>query len=373
MIVHPLELSKRVCDNLIETFEPNELEPVNRPWFYAHGLFMCGLQCLYELTEDQRYLEYTKKWADSKIDENGEFYFKNSFIEGSDQPCFCPQLDAVQPGLPFFKLYRIYGDEKYKHAIEVLFDFLKNADKTSEGGYFHYWYKNLFPFQMWLDGLYMAEPFTMEYYLLTKKEECLDMIWNQFRLITEHTRDEKTGLLFHGWDETKEAAWADKETGHSSEFWGRSIGWYGVALADILEHFPKERPEYEKMKKMLLDVIEAVLKYQDESGLWYQVLDKGDREDNWLESSCTCLYLYTLSKCIRLGFLSKDYKNQADNAYRGILKMIKEDSGRILMENISKGLNVGDYEYYVGVKKSNSDLHGIGALVLGITEYAKIY
>lgn len=369
---HPLNIARRVCDTLIEKYQPNELEPVRRPWSYAHGLFMCGLQNLFEETKDIKYLEYTKHWADCKIDENGEFYFKDACIEGSDQPCLSLQLDTVQPGVPLFVLYKAYSDERYRCAIESLYELLEGAYTTSDGGYFHYWQTNRYAFQMWLDGLYMAEPFTMQYYLLTGKEECLDMVWRQVRVMTEHTFDEKTGLLYHAWDESKAAEWADRETGRSEEFWARSIGWYCVALVDILEHFPKERSEYKQMKQILVNVVTAVLSYQDKSGLWYQVMDKVEKADNWLESSSTCLFLYTISKSIRLGFLPKDYKRQAHLAYQGIISMLKEDNNCILLENISRGLNVGDYKHYVQAQKKNWDLHGFGTLVLSFTEYSKV-
>ena len=369
---NPLSLACEICDCIISGNEVQQLEPIRKKWFYAHALFMCGLQRLYELTSDVKYLEYTKEWADSKIDENGEFYFKNECIEGTDYPCFCPQLDSVQPGLPLFKLYEIYEEGKYRKAIENLYQFLLTAPTTSDGGYYHYWYMNKFPSQMWLDGLYMAEPFTMEYYLLNREEKCLDMIWKQIRLMTEHNLDENTGLLYHGWDESKNAKWADKETGRSKEFWGRSIGWYCVTLADILEEFPKDRGEYQKMLQMFLNIIDSVIHYQDKSGLWFQVIDKASEKDNWTESSCTCLFLYSLSKGLRLGLLSKKYEQFADSAYNGVLSVVKKDGNKYLMENISTGVNVGDYDYYVGARKSNSDLHGIGSLILALTEYSKI-
>ena len=190
--------------------------------------------------------------------------------------------------------------------------------------------------------------------------------------MTEHTLDEKTGLLYQAWDESKAAEWADRENGRSGEFWARSIGWYCVALVDILDHFPKERSEYEQMKQMLVNVVTAVLSYQDKSGLWYQVMNKGNRVDNWLESSSTCLFLYTISKGIRLGLLSEDYKKQAQLAYQGINSMLKEKNNCIFLENISIGLNVGDYKHYVQAQKKNWDLHGFGALVLSFTEYSKV-
>ena len=202
---NPLDIARRVCDILIETYQPDELEPVGKPWAYPHGLFMCSLQKLFEETNDKRYLEYTKRWADCKIDANGEFYFKDKWFDGEKQPCFSLQLDTVQPGVPLFVLYKIYGDERYRCAIECVYKLLKGAATTSDGGYFHYWQSDRFSYQMWLDGLYMAEPFTMQYYLLTGKEGCLDMIWRQVRVMTEHTLDEKTGLLYHAWDESKYA------------------------------------------------------------------------------------------------------------------------------------------------------------------------
>lgn len=369
MSIQPSDLMKMIADNYVDKIKPENLPSAERWWTYPHGLFMDALHRIYEYTGEEKYLLYTKEWADIRIDEDGEFLFKD-MMDSYGFPYLRIQLDAIQPGLPFFKLYEIYKDTKYKNVIENLFKLLSSVPKTSDGGYWHIISK---PNQMWLDGLYMAEPFVMRYYLLTGKKECLDMVWKQVKLMTEHTLDKKTGLLYHAWDESKEETWADKETGCSPIFWSRSLGWYGVALTDILDDFPRERAEYEQMKKMLQRFITSIIKYQDESGLWYQVINKGDREDNWLETSCACLYLYVISKCIRTGILDDKYIENAKRAYEGILQMsdIDEDKN-VTLKGVCKGINVGEYEFYINAKRGDNDLHGIGACLLALSEYSKL-
>ncbi len=365
MTYKPLEISKMLADGIIDKLKFNELPLAERIWIYTNGLFMCGLQRLYDLTGIEKYLTYTKEWADDKIDDNGEFYFKD-MVDACGFKYFRQQLDAIQPGLPYFKLYEVYGDEKYKNAIESVFQLLLTIPKTKEGAYWHVHSK---PYQIWLDGLYMAEPFTMEYYRLTGKEECLDYVYKQIKLMTEHTLDKETGLLYHAWDESKEADWADKETGLASEIWGRALGWYTVALAEVLKLYPKERKEYNLIKEYFVNILTAVVKYQDESGLWYQVTNKPENEENWLETSCTCLFLYALAYGVRSGILDESFAENANRAFDGVMTMIKDTENGPVLTGVCVGTNVGDYENYIKAKTVDNDLHGTGAFLLAMAEY----
>ena len=380
----PVEWAKKACDKLIETFSADELSaemwiqdykgrkwliPGGYPkmpeldfygarWRYNHGLFMVALQELYKETGIEKYLEYTKQWADGRIDENGKICVDVKF------------LDSIQPGLALFLLYEKFGDERYKKALDYLNDSFNIIGKTSEGGY---WHNNTRPHQMWLDGLYMAQPFIMKYGAMTGDADRFKKVAKQIRLMTKYTKDEKTGLLYHGWDESKEAVWADKETGRSSVFWGRAIGWYCFTLVDILEQFPKDLPEYEEIKGYLVSILEAILRYQDqESGMWYQVVNEVDKSDNWLETSCSCLFMYTLAKSIRLGYIDKKYIENVRRCYRGLFNHIEcADEGFILFD-VCSGTNVGEnYEFYIKRSRICNDYHGIGIFVLACLEYQK--
>jgi unsaturated rhamnogalacturonyl hydrolase len=329
-------------------------------WRYNHGLFMVALQGLYEATGAEAYIEYTKQWADGRIDENGNICVNVEF------------LDSIQPGLALFMLYEKYGDKRYKTAIESLKASMKGLARTGEGVYSH---NNERPHQIWLDGFYMAGAFTMAYgEKFGGGNSFFEEIAKHARVMTRHTRDEKTGLLCHAWDESKTAEWADKETGKSSQFWGRAVGWYVFTLADVLEKCPQDIPEYDEMKKMLTDQLLAVINFQDEkTGLWYQLLDKGQDPENWLETSCSCLFMYSIAKAVRLGLLDEKYIENVKRCYRGLFTRIDYGDEGFILYDISQGTMVSsEPDYYYKREKVCNDYHGIGIFVLACLEYSKI-
>jgi unsaturated rhamnogalacturonyl hydrolase len=230
---------------------------------------------------------------------------------------------------------------------------------------------------MWLDGLYMAEPFYAEYALTFDEKAAFDDIAKQFMLMERHARDDKTGLLYHGWDESRKQRWANPETGRSPNFWGRAMGWYAMALVDTLDHFP-DHPQVPELIAILNRLARAVAKYQDpRTGLWYQVLDKGAEKGNYLESSAACMFVYALAKGARNGYLASKYLQVAEKGYRGILKeFVKTDaSGRLNLEGTVSVAGLGgnpyrdgSYEYYLSEKVVTNDPKGIGALILAATE-----
>ena len=173
-------------------------------------------------------------------------------------------------------------------------DQLKTQPRTSEGGF---WHKKIYPSQMWLDGLYMGEPFYAEYAATFHEDAAFDDIAKQFILMELHSRDPKTGLLYHGWDESKQQRWADPATGHSPNFWGRAMGWYAMALVDTLDYFPQDHPQRGALLAILKRLAVAIEKYQEpKSGLWYEVLDKGSEKGNYLEASASCMFVYALAR-----------------------------------------------------------------------------
>lgn len=326
-------------------------------WRYNHGLFMAALQKLYGATGNEEFLLYTKSWADSRIDETG-------YVELKDE------IDAIQPGLALFMLYEKFGDKKYLSAIERIMAALKRVPKTSEGGY---WHKSTMPNQIWLDGLYMVEPFVIKYGKLKNDSSCYKSAAYQASLMTKYTKDEKTNLLYHGYDELGQEAWADKKTGTSPEFWARALGWYCVALVDILEDMPKETAEYKTLHEMLVSALDAVISYRDKNtGLWYQIIDKGEREDNWIEFSASCLFLYSICKSVRLGLVPEKYLSETDKTYHSLFHFVEiDENGELAVEGTCMGTNVGDYKHYINRKRVTNDFHGVGALVMTLVEFDK--
>lgn len=353
----PLEYAKEACDTLMNKFSPEDLPPKGR-FHYHQGVFLSGMEKTYELCKEEKYYNYIKGWVDSIIGEDGSI---NIFDRG--------QLDDIQPGVLLFSLYERTKDERYKIALDTLLPIIQEFPKNTDGGF---WHKDIYPNQMWLDGLYMAGPISVLYGKTFGKPEYFDMSTFQALLMEKKTKDSKTGLWYHAWDAVKEMVWADKETGLSPEFWGRSIGWVPVAMLEELDHLPKDHKDREEIIRLTTDLLKAVCNYQDsESGLWYQVVDKGGVEGNWLESSCTCLFVAAICKAVGDGFLDKSYLEYAKKGYEGIINRVRYDEKGIIIDNICIGTGVGDYTHYCNRPTSENDLHGIGAFLIMATEVYK--
>jgi len=231
---------------------------------------------------------------------------------------------------------------------------------------------------MWLDGLYMGEPFYAEYAAIFHEDAAFNDIAKQFVWMEAHARDPKTGLLYHGWDESKQQRWANPQTGLSPNFWARAIGWYGMALVDTLDYFPENHPERAELLAILKRLAPAIEKYQEpSSGLWYQILDKQNEKGNYLEASAACMFVYTLAKGVRRGYLPDRYQAVAQKGYQGILnRFVKTDaSGQVNLEGTVGGAGLGgnpyrdgSYQYYIGEKIVTNDPKGIGAFLMASSE-----
>jgi unsaturated rhamnogalacturonyl hydrolase len=232
---------------------------------------------------------------------------------------------------------------------------------------------------MWLDGLYMGAAFLAQYAVAFDEPSLFDDVALQFTLMEKHARDEKTGLLYHGWDESRMQKWADPVTGLSPHFWGRALGWFAMALADTLDYFPPDHPQRDHLIGILNRLMEAVVRYQDPAGgVWYQVVDKPEAEGNYTESSCSAMFVYTLLKSIRKGYISQSYADAAEKGYQGILKNFIEVSpdGQV---HLNKGCTVaglggnpyrdGSYEYYISERVRTDDAKAVGPFILASLEY----
>ncbi len=355
----PLEWAEKACVSLMEKYQPIQLPPENR-WHYHQGVFLYGMYRVWEQTANEEYFAYLKKYVDDLVDDEGNFYFRRD------------ELDAIQPGLLLFPLYNRTKEDKYKVAATKLRNLLKTLNRTSEGGY---WHKDKYPYQMWLDGLYMAGPFSVIYGTVFDEKELIEATLYQEKLMRKNTKDTETGLFYHAWDEKRVQPWANPTTGRSPEVWSRSIGWYGMALVDILDYLPKSHPAREELISEVKQYIDTLLKYQDEkTGLWYQIVDKGHLEDNWLESSGSALFIYTMAKAINNKYLDRSYQTFAEKSFAGILEHMVtfDDHERLQLEGICIGTSCGVYDYYVGRETSVNDLHGLGAFILAAVEMSKL-
>jgi unsaturated rhamnogalacturonyl hydrolase len=338
-------------------------------WDYEQGLMLQSLYKLYLKTKDKKYYNYIINNLKNFIEDNGKIktYNFSKF-----------RLDDIAPGVALLDIYKVSGEEKYKIAADTLRKQLKFQPRTEEGGF---WHKEIYPHQMWLDGLFMAEPFYARYAKMFNEVSGFDDIAKQFILIYKHTRDPKTGLLYHGWDESKEQKWANLKTGVSQNFWGRGMGWYEMALVDVLDFLPKDHPERKELINILQKTCEDLLKFREKNtGVWYQVLDRGNKDGNYLEASGSCMFVYAFAKGANKGYLDKKFSKIAKNSYIGLINnFIKvDDKGLVNILHTCMGAGLGgnpyrdgSYEYYINVPQRTNDFKAVGPFILASIELNK--
>ncbi len=340
-------------------------------WGYTHGCVAKAMLDLFDYNGDSIYFNYAKGYADSLITEEGK-------IKTYDMQKF--NIDNINPGKILFRLYKATGDQKYKAAIDTLVTQMKNHPRTSEGGF---WHKKIYPHQMWLDGVYMASPFLAEYARDFNEPALFDDAVNEIILITKHTYDPATGLFYHGWDESRQQKWADKETGLSPNFWSRSIGWYAMALVDVLDLLPADHPKRNEIIALTDTVAKGICKWQDDkSGTWYQVTNMGDREGNYLESSASCMFVYFLYKAVNKGYISSEYLANADKGFNGLINNFirNETDGTISITNCcavaglggEKVYRDGSFEYYIGEPVIDNDPKSVAPFIWAATEKLRV-
>ena len=362
--------ARRFADSEMVRFpQAYQLDHGKRLFFgYAQGVGCCAMLQIWKTTGERRYYDYVKQWADSLINEQGEIHLYDMATYN---------LDYVNSGKVLFDLYRETGDERYKKAMDALIRQLKNQPRTLEGGF---WHKLIYQHQMWLDGLYMASPFMAQYGAEFNKPEWIDEAVKQFRLCHEHTYDAKTGLYHHAWDESKNQRWANPKTGHSPNFWGRSIGWWFMAMVDVLDFVPENHPGRADLIGYIKGLAEALPKYQDKDGLWYQVIDQPTREGNFPEASVTTQCMYGYAKAVNRGYIDIKYSAIAEKALQGLKDklLVETPDGTLSLTRCCQvgGLGGnpyrdGSFEYYIGEKMRDNDAKATGPLIMGCLELEK--
>ncbi len=376
-------------------------------WAYEEGVLLDGMAAEWHSTADGEDFKYVKTAVDKYVTDDGTI--KGYKADGHT-------LDDIEMGRAVLLVYRVTQQAKYAKAAKFLHDQLELQPRTASGGY---WHKQIYPNQMWLDGAYMAEPFRAAYAATFQEPKDFDDIAKQLLLMDEHMRDPKTGLLHHGWDESKTMAWADKGNGLSPEVWSRAVGWYCMALVDVLDWMPKDHPQRAKLVDALRRTMVGVVEYQDhETGLWWQVMNRapsrgnfhpmgkqpkgpdltvdgtkatggtqtisgnavtgeGEWSDNYPEASASCMFVYSLAKGVRMGYLPRSYEANAKRGWEGIQKQFVTtgaDGLMVLNGTVKVGglggtpYRSGSYEYYVGEKVGANDSKGIGAFLLAGSE-----
>ena len=365
---------EKYIDELMEKSTPDRpiwniekiLQGAKSTWNYIDGCMIKAILEMYAITKNENYFQFADAFIDAKVREDGT-------IDGYDVKEL--NIDNVNAGKTLFELFDLTGKEKYRKAIDLIYSQIQLMPRTKEGSF---WHKNIYPNQVWLDGLYMCQPFYMEYETRFNDKKNYDDIYNQFFLVVKNMRDERTGLYYHAFDYSREMFWCDKVTGLSSNYWLRALGWYAMALLDTLDKADSTVSEpYEKLKKIFVDFMDAMLRYQDESGMWYQVVNLGDMDRNYLETSGSSIMAYALLKGVRLGFLPESYKEFGKKAFDGICKnkLSSDENGELHLDGIclvaglgGKDRRDGTYGYYMSEPVVKDDAKGVGPFLLAYTE-----
>jgi len=333
-------------------------------WNYPRGLYLYGQYLVYKRTQDPRFLKYIKDYVDYHVDANG--VITNTNAQGVVSEVRFDSLDNMNPGNLLLALYQETKDNRYKIAADKIRARFNTYPRTKDGGFWHATNKTR-EWQLWGDGVFMSMPFLIRYgSIFGDSKYANDEATKQMIIYSTHLNDPKTGLMFHAYDESRQATWSDKETGHSPEIWCRAMGWFGMTLVEILELLPKDHPNRPKLIAQLQQLVKAWSNFQDKkTGRWYQVVDKGQDPSNWLETSSTSMYTFTIARAVDRGYVDKSYLKVANAGYAGALsKIAMGDDGLPNLSDICEGTNVADLPYYYARKRLTNDLHGLGAFLI---------
>lgn len=367
-------VSEQFCDAIILRYQPTINAMTGKGWDHANSILLDGMAKIYGQTQKTEYLDYIKDFVDTHVDDQGR-------IEGLKS-----ELDGIHPGMLCLFLYETTGEDKYKTAAGNMRDFLLGTaenpsifNTTPDGGF---WHKNNDHYKqvMTIDGAYMSNPFLVKYGVLFDDKQSIEEAVFQTLLVASRTLNIQNMLPYHGWCATKDKSWSHPITGTFSEVWSRSIGWFLMALVDMLELLPEEHPDYSTLLNLYVNVIEGISALQNSDGLWYQMVGKPESPGNYPETSGTAMITYAIQKAVNLNLLEERYGDVADKAWSGIRLFIKEHSdGLPSITSFCPGMGIQDtFEDYLKVRPvscpsddSKQHAHGyIGVLMAGsVMEY----
>lgn len=318
---------------------------------------------------DPKYSMYMENWVN---------YFVHPDGSVTDYRLKEYNLDRIFPGRNVITVYKRYPGKKYKIALDNFIEQLKTHPMTNSGGY---WHKNIYQWQMWLDGIFMASTYMAQYAAEFNAPQWFDVAATQTKMIYEKTLDPSTGLLMHAWDESRTQKWCDPATGKSQYPWSRAMGWYTMAILDILDYLPANHPDRQELIAILQKCCSALLRVRDpDSGIWFQVLNQGGRAGNYLEGSGSAMFIYVFAKGSRLGYLDKKYREIANSAFDNFTKELVtvDGKGMVTICNICGGCGLGgnpyrdgSYEYYINEKRFDNDTKGVAPFILAAIELNK--
>ncbi len=341
-------------------------------WNYIDGCMMVSLLELYKTTKEEKYLKFVKAFVDYYVHEDGTIlgYSKEKY-----------STDDVSETRVLFDLYAYTKEEKYLNAIHHVYEQILTHPRTAEG---NFWHKKIYPNQVWLDGLYMIQPFYTRYETELNKMQNYSDIVSQFKNVHQLMRDSKTGLYYHGYDSSRTMFWADKQTGLSKNFWLRSLGWFTVAMIDVFEYMNEQMfDERHTIMEMLKETVDSILKFQDpKSNMFYQVPNFPNKEGNYLETSGSSMIAYAILKGVRLKALPPRYQEIGLKIFEGICNTyltVKNDDlnlgGICLVAGLGPETNLrrdGSYEYYMSEPVVENDAKGVGPFIMAYTEVKRL-
>lgn len=332
-------------------------------WNYCHGLELQAILQTWQKTGDNKYYDYAYGFADLMVEQDGQIKTYKPLEYN---------IDRINSGKMLFPIYAQTKEERFRKALDLMRDQMRTHPRTADGSF---WHKKIYPHQVWLDGLYMACPFLAEYGKTFNEPELFDEVALQILDAHKYLYDAKTGLYYHGWDESRQQRWADPVTGLSPNFWSRSIGWYMMALVDVLDFMPEDHPKRGEIISLLRDLSSVVEKYREKkTGMWYQVTDQMGREGNYLESSASAMFIYSWVKGAQKGYLDKRYLKKGKKAYDQFVKrfVTKNPDGTIsVIDGCAvaglggdKNYRDGSYEYYINEPVRDNDPKAVGPFIM---------
>ena len=369
-----MKILDRYIDQLIEQSTPEapvwNIEKIregsNSTWNYIDGCMIKAIIELFLITRNHRYLDFADAFT-------GRFVREDGSIESYDPKEY--NLDHVNAGKTLFDLYKLTGKEKYRRAMDTVYSQLKEQPRTSTG---NFWHKKIYPHQIWLDGLYMAQPFYMQYEAEYNGCKNCEDSYQQFLQVYGRMRDPLNGLYYHAYDDSRQMFWCDKVTGLSENFWLRAMGWYAMALIDTMEVMPESMAcQKERLNAIYKELIDAMLPYQDQAtGMWYQVVNRGGIAPNYLEESGSAIFAYAIMKSVRLHYLPEEYFKYGQKAFDGICSTyLSEKDGSLQLGGIclvaglgNTDMREGTFEYYMREPVVENEAKGIAPLILAYIE-----
>ena len=369
-----MEILDRYIKSLLEKSTPQtpvwNIEKIKSgkksTWNYIDGCMIKALIELYHITKEDAYLKFADSFIDYFVKDDGS-------IDSYDPKEY--NLDNVNAGKTLFDLYELTGREKYRKALDTVRSQLDGQPRTSTG---NFWHKMIYPNQVWLDGLYMGQPFYMEYEARYRDCAGCQDSYQQFLNVYRLMREPLNGLYYHAYDDSREMFWCDKVTGLSDSFWLRALGWYAMALIDTMAVMPQSMSEEKKeLNRIYHELIDAMLPYQDEeTGMWYQVVNRGKIAPNYLETSGSAIFAYAIMKSVRLGYLDPSYFAYGKKAFDGICKtQLSEKDGQLQLGGICLVAGLGNtthregtFDYYMKEPIVQNDAKGVAPLILAYVE-----